>query len=144
MALPTISPAPSTPCLPPVLLTPPPVVSLRPVDGHGCHLCAAPSLVKDQTPNQSQREAMRSEGISEKEVSPSVVKLSQFEVQSCCRLPQYLSSKESACRCRGWKRHRFHPWVGHGNHSGIFAWKIPWTEEPGGVHGVTKSQTQLK
>ena len=29
-------------------------------------------------------------------------------------------------------------------HSNILAWKIPWTEEPGGatVHGVTKSQTQ--
>ena len=32
-------------------------------------------------------------------------------------------------------------------HSGILAWKIPWTEETGGlhtVHRVTKSQTQLK
>ena len=31
-------------------------------------------------------------------------------------------------------------------HSSIFAWKIPWIEDPGGlhtVHGVTKSQTQL-
>ena len=30
-------------------------------------------------------------------------------------------------------------------HSSIFAWKIPWMEEPGGlqVHRVTKSQTQL-
>ena len=30
-------------------------------------------------------------------------------------------------------------------HSSIFAWKIPWTEEPGRatVHGVAKSQTQL-
>ena len=30
------------------------------------------------------------------------------------------------------------------NHSSILAWRIPWTEEPGGlhtVHGVTKSQT---
>ena len=28
-------------------------------------------------------------------------------------------------------------------HSSIPAWRIPWTEEPGGVtvHGVTKSQT---
>ena len=29
-------------------------------------------------------------------------------------------------------------------HSSVLAWKIPWTEEPGGlyiVHGVTKSQT---
>ena len=29
--------------------------------------------------------------------------------------------------------------------SSILAWEIPWTEEPGGlVHGVTKSQTQLR
>ena len=32
------------------------------------------------------------------------------------------------------------PGEGNGNHSSILAWKIPWTEEPGGatVHGVTK------
>ena len=30
-------------------------------------------------------------------------------------------------------------------HSSVLAWRIPWTEEPGGatVHGVIKSQTQL-
>ena len=28
-------------------------------------------------------------------------------------------------------------------HSSTLAWKIPWTEEPGRLHGVTKSQTQL-
>ena len=27
-------------------------------------------------------------------------------------------------------------------HSSILAWRIPWTEEPGGlVHGVTESET---
>ena len=38
------------------------------------------------------------------------------------------------------------PGGGHGNHSGILAWRVPWTEEPGGLQsmGVTKSQTQLK
>ena len=25
-------------------------------------------------------------------------------------------------------------------HSSILAWKIPWMEEPGGLHGVTKSR----
>ena len=29
-------------------------------------------------------------------------------------------------------------------HSSIPAWRIPWTEEPGTVHGVSKSWTQLK
>ena len=28
-------------------------------------------------------------------------------------------------------------------HSNILAWKIPWTEEPGRLYGVAKSQTQL-
>ena len=28
-------------------------------------------------------------------------------------------------------------------YSCFLAWEIPWTEEPGRVHGVTKSQTQL-
>ena len=28
-------------------------------------------------------------------------------------------------------------------HSSIPAWRIPWTEEPGGLHGVTKSQIGL-
>ena len=34
---------------------------------------------------------------------------------------------------------------GMATHSSIVAWRIPWTEETGGlVHSVTKSQTQLK
>ena len=34
------------------------------------------------------------------------------------------------------------PGGGHGGHSSILAWRIPWTEESGGlsVHGVTKSR----
>ena len=28
------------------------------------------------------------------------------------------------------------PGVGSGNHSRIFTWKIPWTEEPGGPQSV--------
>ena len=28
-------------------------------------------------------------------------------------------------------------------HSSTFAWKIPWTEEPGGLHGIAKSWTWL-
>ena len=30
---------------------------------------------------------------------------------------------------------------GLATHSRIRAWRIPWTEEPGTVHGVTESQT---
>ena len=28
-------------------------------------------------------------------------------------------------------------------HSSILAWEIPWTEEPGRLHGAAKSRTQL-
>ena len=36
------------------------------------------------------------------------------------------------------------PLIDMATHSNILAWRIPWTEEPGGlVHGVTKGQTQL-
>ena len=28
-------------------------------------------------------------------------------------------------------------------HSSILAWEIPWTEPPGGLHGVAKSWAQL-
>ena len=33
--------------------------------------------------------------------------------------------------------------TGMATHSSIFAWRIPWTEEPG-VHKVAKSWTRLK
>ena len=35
---------------------------------------------------------------------------------------------------------------GMATHSSGLAWRIPWTEEPGGLQsmGVTQSQTQLK
>ena len=35
---------------------------------------------------------------------------------------------------------------GMATHSSIVAWRIPWTEEPGGltVHEVTKNRTQMR
>ena len=63
--------------------------------------------------------------------------------------PTRLSGEEPACRAGdpgpvpGWGRAP----GGHGNHSSVLPWRIPWTEEPGGrwatVHGVTKSRTRL-
>ena len=60
-------------------------------------------------------------------------------------LHQWLSSKESIClKCR---RHGFNPWVGKIPwrrewlpNPVVFAWEIPWTEEPGGLQsmGVAK------
>ena len=33
---------------------------------------------------------------------------------------------------------------GMATYSSIFAWRIPWTEEPSGLHGVAKSQIWLR
>ena len=54
--------------------------------------------------------------------------------------PGGASGKEPACQCRRHKRPRFNPWVGkipwrrtrQPTPVFILAWRIPWTEEPGG------------
>ena len=54
------------------------------------------------------------------------------------------SGKEPVCQCRRHKRHGFDPWVGRedpleegmATHSSILAWRIPWTEEPGGLQSM--------
>ena len=53
--------------------------------------------------------------------------------------PGGANGKEPACQCRKHKTHGFNPWVGkipwrrNGNPPGILAWRILWTEEPGGL-----------
>ena len=51
--------------------------------------------------------------------------------------------KEPACQCWRHKSHGFDPWVRKDSlvekmatHSSILAWRIPWTEEPGGLHSI--------
>ena len=53
------------------------------------------------------------------------------------------SGKELACQCRRHKRFGFDPWnnkipleEGMATHSGIPAWRIPWTEESGGLQST--------
>ena len=70
--------------------------------------------------------------------------------------PGRANCKEPSCQCRRRKRLRFDPWVGEipwrrvwqpTRFSSILAWRIPWTEQPGGLyssHRITKSQTRLK
>ena len=65
--------------------------------------------------------------------------------------PGGASGKEPTWQCRRHERCGFNPWVGKislekemTTHSTVFAWKIQWAEEPGGLHGVTNSQTRLK
>ena len=50
--------------------------------------------------------------------------------------------KKSTCQCRRHKRHVSIPGLGrspggaHGNPSSVLAWRIPWTEEPGGLQSI--------
>ena len=39
----------------------------------------------------------------------------------------------------GWGRS---PGGGHGNHSSALAWRIPWTEEPGGLQSIALCTTE--
>ena len=61
--------------------------------------------------------------------------------------PGGASGKEPACQCRRWKRSL--GWEdpleeGMATHSSILAWRIPWTEEPGGLQSMgLQSWTQL-
>ena len=56
--------------------------------------------------------------------------------------PGGASDKEPTYQCRRLKRRRFHPWVGKipwrtaWYHSSVLAWRIPWTEEPGGLRSL--------
>ena len=57
--------------------------------------------------------------------------------------PGGAGSKELTCQCRRHKGHGFNPWVRKINlekemtiHSSILAWRIPWTEEPGGLQST--------
>ena len=64
-------------------------------------------------------------------------------------LLRYLSGKESAWQHRRWG---FNPWArgslekGMAAHSSTLAWRIPWTEEPGGLQsiGLQRVKTWLK
>ena len=62
----------------------------------------------------------------------------------------WCSGKESTCQRRKGQSCRFDPWVRKiplewkmATQSSILAWRVPWTEEPGGlqIYGVAKSQT---
>ena len=57
--------------------------------------------------------------------------------------PGGTSGKESACRSSTHKRHGLDPWIKKipwsrktATQPSILAWKIPWTEEPGGIQSV--------
>ena len=64
--------------------------------------------------------------------------------------PGGASGKEPACQCKRLNPCVFYPWVGKiplkegmATHSSILAWRIPWTEDPGGLQcrGLQASDT---
>ena len=73
----------------------------------------------------------------------SSVKICQsLPVYVYIQLPSWCSGKESVCQCN---RHRRQvqslSWVdplekGMATHSSTLAWRIPWTEEPGGLQSM--------
>ena len=50
--------------------------------------------------------------------------------------PEGASGKEPPCQCRRCKRHRFDSLEGMATHASILDWRIPWTEEPGGLQSI--------
>ena len=72
------------------------------------------------------------------------MKVMGFVYQLCHFLgPSGASGKEPTCQCRRHKRHGFDPWVvkipleeGMATDSSILAWRIPRTEEPGGLQST--------
>ena len=71
-------------------------------------------------------------------------------VYSNLGFPGGISGKEPNCQCRRLKRLRFTPWVrkiplqeGVATHPSILAWRIPWTEEPGGLQRVRHNGNDL-
>ena len=77
-----------------------------------------------------------------------VVKMARFRFLWLSNIPLWgfpnsTSGKEPACHCRRRKRCGFGPWVGRipwrrawQTHSGILAWRIPWTEKPGKLQSI--------
>ena len=70
---------------------------------------------------------------------PECLNLSLY-AKHCTGLPWWLAGKESTCQR---KRCRFDPWVEKippekemATHSSILAWRIPGTEEPGGLQSM--------
>ena len=65
-----------------------------------------------------------------------------FKASLVAQMVKHLSTmRETRVRSLGWEDPLEKEMAAH---SSIVAWKIPWTEEPGRLHGVAKSWTRLK
>ena len=76
--------------------------------------------------------------------SRKMVQMSLFVWWEQRCFPGGSAGKESACNARDPNSIPAlgrSPGKGMTAYSSILGWRIPWTEEPGGLHGVGKSQT---
>ena len=76
-------------------------------------------------------------------VTKSQTQLSDWTTNTHYGLPRLLSGKESACQCRRHRRCGLHPCIRKipwrrkwQTQSSILAWRIPWTEQPGGLQSM--------
>ena len=79
---------------------------------------------------------------AEGRLSPRLPACLPLSTLSTPRFPRWFSGRESVCQCR---RHGFYLWIWrkNGTHSGLPAWDMPYTEEPGHLQyvGSQKSHT---
>ena len=109
-------------------------------------------LLRPFPPPASAREKLREKRLQSEKLPhrpPSEtrkLKRAVNQVELC--YPSGISGKEPACQCRRWFQSlgREDPLEeGMATHSSILAWRIPWTEGPGGLQSMgSQSQTQLK
>ena len=56
---------------------------------------------------------------------------------------QWVKNSAPLVQCKS-RRHRLPPWVGKMAAHSIFAWRIPWTEETGGLQSVGSKRVPRK
>ena len=67
----------------------------------------------------------------------AMVRQNETDLLKATGFPAGAHGKEPVCQCRRLKRCGFDPQEeGMATHSNILAWRIPWTEEPGGLQSM--------
>ena len=81
----------------------------------------------------------------------AVLSIHKYLLSTVCKVvfPGRASGEEPACQCRRCRRRGFDPWArkipleeGMATHSSIHAWRIPWTEEPGGLQSIVSQRVR--
>ena len=86
---------------------------------------------KDNSPEKTKNETDLS-NLTDLELKQKVIKI----LKELRKVTKWLSGKESTCQCRRWDYitgSGRDPGGESSSHSSILAWKIPWTQELGGL-----------